>query len=797
MMQEIKYRIYIAGLLHDIGKLVYRALPSKNGGHEELGEQFIREQLSRIKFFTQKDVEEIVQFSKHHSIASYVRIADHIASTERDSEENTNARRPLVSILSQLALSNIPTSQVWYHEPKAVILDNVFSSTQNYKGAKWQLNEEDTQKSIEQHDILLKQLKKEFLLLQNIKSYAEFAFTLYFILEKFTSKVSSAGYYSLPDVSLFDHNRAIAGIVNCVIYDKKEEDLNNYEPTSIAPKMLLLKGDISGIQKFIYSNINLEAAGAGKKLAKKLRGRSFYVSLLTDFFASKLISELALAQANIIFSGGGHFIALIPDNEQIITYLEEFERKINLFLIEKIGLHLSLNLAYTHCGSDLYVNSSKYFKNLSDSLETKKNKKFQNYLQNTFDAVRFKAQFPFEDLFTEDVEIGKKIPYANYLIEIVVNENGNFTEKLRNELVCSFPLFKTYFLMLDNNKEEERLYALLKENENVIASIKVLSLNDTNFLDVAKKFEFLNFPVAYGFKFVGKEAPTDDRERELLSFEEISKLDYKGGKLSYPQMAVMRLDVDNLGTLFAFGLGDKSTFSRVATLSREFHHFFSGYFNTLAKKYQLYITYSGGDDAFIIGSWYNVMHFAKELYLAFKQFACNNDRVHFSAGIFMCDPHYPVAKFAEDAADAEHLAKKYNNEGKNAITVFDHTLGWEEYCSMLDFAETLLEHTKSDDEKDNNKLARSMVHKLLRLIKASMKRNGSIDMQQMYQNLAQLHYLFARHGFDNERIEKATNGIEQAIIKVILDNFSKEKIIKNFLVPTHYVVLKTRELTKK
>lgn len=793
-MQDIKYKIYIAGLLHDIGKLVYRSLPNSHGGHEELGEQFIREYLSKVSFLSREDVEDIVHFSKHHSIFSYVRLADHIVSAERDNEDNKSTRRPLISVLSSLAQTK-ENINVWYHEPQVVQLENVFAVNKNTLLSNWQLKAEDIENVIQSHGKVLKGLKNDFLYLEKLKSYKELSQTLYYLLEKYTAKVSSAGYMSLPDVSLFDHNRAIAGIVNCITYDLDETTLREYKPDNNVEKFLLVKGDISGIQKFIYSNIKLERAGSGKKLAKKLRGRSFYVSLLTDFLAEQLIEKLGLAQANIIFSGGGHFIAVLPNNQSIIDEIANFEKEINLFLIDKIGLHLSLNFAYTECNKDLYSNSSKYFKALSENLEEKKHKKFGHYLQETFDAIRFKVPKHEATEFTDDEDLGKRIPYANYLIQVKVE--GNLTEDFEKATVSRLFIFNTHFLMLDNFREEERLYKILKENEKSIKSIKVIKLNDTDFLDIANKFDFLNVPISYSFKFVGKEAPTDSKDRELLSFEDLAKLDYKNGELSCPQLAVMRLDVDNLGTLFAFGLGDKSTFSRVATLSRELHHFFSGYFNVLAKKYQLYITYSGGDDAFIIGSWHNVMHFAKELYLEFKKFACDNERVHFSAGVFMCDPHYPVAKFAEDAANAEHLSKLFDGEKKNAITVFDHTLSWADYCAMLDFSETLLSYTKGDDEKDSGKLARSLVHRLLRLIKSCMSKNGTIDTQKMYQNLAQLHYLFARHGFDEQRISNAQSGIENAIIKVILQNFSKENLIKNFSIPTHYVVLKTRELSKK
>jgi len=54
--------------------------------------------------------------------------------------------------------------------------------------------------------------------------------------------------------------------------------------------------------------------------------------------------------------------------------------------------------------------------------------------------------------------------------------------------------------------------------------------------------------------------------------------------------------------------------------------------------------------------------------------------------------------------------------------------------------------------------------------------------------------LFARHGFDDDHIAKAQEGITKDIITMILKEFSEEKIIKNYLIPTNYVILKTRKI---
>ncbi len=81
-----------------------------------------------------------------------------------------------------------------------------------------------------------------------------------------------------------------------------------------------------------------------------------------------------------------------------------------------------------------------------------------------------------------------------------------------------------------------------------------------------------------------------------------------------PRLGVLRMDVDDLGKLFAEGLGQQATLSRVAALSSAVSLFFEGWVEQLAAEQnrqdkqagtgeRLYSIYSGGDDLFFVGSW--------------------------------------------------------------------------------------------------------------------------------------------------------------------------------------------------
>jgi len=609
-------------------------------------------------------------------------------------------------------------------------------------------------------------------------------YTLHHILHKYTARI---GCYELrPETTLFDRNRILAAVTACL------ECLEG-QPR----KFYLVKGDLSGIQRFITSGITLENPGEGAHTAKRLRGRSFLIALLTNFLAEHIIDELNLFQSNIIFAGGGHFNLLLPATAEIDAELKNLEQKLNEMLFDEVGMTTSLVLAKTEIdganGDAPFAKVSDYYVKLNPEMEKQKSKRYKGYLSEMM-------RTPIKPKKYDSIgkEMGENIPRADYLVQINVNDIED-VHAMKNEKGVVFYLEKTQTVFAAFKDDfKGGISELLDKHESCINSLRITKLNDTNFLEYQGVFS-QNMPISHGFTFVGKHAPLN--HEGVLSFDKLAELCHNPkDSFEFAQLAVMRLDIDNLGAIFIRGLAEKgqpSSFQRLATLSREFHWFFSGYFNTLAEQYQIYVTYSGGDDAFVVGSWYNVLHFAVELRQQFEKFVCGNKKIHFSAGIFMCHPHYPVGRFAEDAADCEKFAKQFNGRKKNGIHVFDHTLGWKGFISKMEFAEKLLGYISKDGDntKDPEKLARSLIHRLLRILRSCMK-DGEvrIDNKRLTANIARLHYLFARHGFNDERIKTTTQGLAKDIIKVILDDFNNQDQLEDYLIPFNYVIMKTRKM---
>jgi CRISPR-associated protein Csm1 len=770
------------------------------------------------------------------------------------------ADEPLVAILSRVFEQDKNSMNKYFFEPSA--LEVVTGKTESdIKSASIfpKLSQQHFSPINDEKTLVLNALQTALNAIPT-KDPVSFAHTAYHLLHKYLTRSRSAACANYDDVSVFDHQRMLAAVVNCLTHPQYK---NNDE-------FVLIKGDISGIQKFIYGNIDLTQVGGSDNLSKKLRGRSFYISLLTNFIAERFIEQLDLFDANLIYATGGHFMIVAPKYEQVFAGLDKLTKDINKKLRKKLGNNFNFLLGAVEAKPDLFIDATTYFERLEARIRQQKTSLHKTWLKEVLTDSNEAPDF------ADDLWLGTNMPYSEYLLEITLKKGyedkhlkitsrnpkdkrkffTNITElvdtsveedkrKDRSLVVNLLDWDRLYFMprsrkdpeRIDKENKEEivnpyeedlprlkkEIETLLDDYREVIESVTFISLNKTDiegFFDPNSKV-----PIHYKFTFLGsesrqffqKEEPLlkleNNKPGDVMHFDGLQMLDYTkqrgveanletGQYLDYPMLGVMRMDVDFLGGIFVMGLGDPSdehskkgkTFARLATLSRELHMFFSGYFNVLVHKYQLYTTYSGGDDAFLVGSWYNLMHFAREVYHKFNAFACYNPYLSFSAGLFFCQSNYPVGRFARQAELLEKKSKKFERLqdkqwiAKGAITVFDHTLDWKNYNCMMRFGDTMLKHV------NNQTLSRSLVHRLLRLIKSTLDRKNSIDVLRLHRlNTARLHNLFARHGFNNEEINNATQDLTQEVIKIVLDNFKDPINLNDFIVAISYVLWKTRK----
>lgn len=817
-----KYAVILAAMLHDIGKFQWRGQPLKAGmSHEVYSEEFFNEFIASKKCI-EPYKEEITQLIKHHGnrVFSEIVHADRLdAEANRKEEESKDSRRPLISILSKVQIDEnkkIP-GELYYYEPKKLELGNIFPKkvgSSNY-------NEKiDNEQLINKHNELFNQFAQE---VKNLPGNEITAFvdSLLFLYEKYLTYVTSAAFKSVPDITLYDHSKTVTALANCY------NETNNEEKP-----FLIVAADFSGIQNFIY-NEQSPVENSTRGLSKRLRGKSFYLILLSDTFSDFILKEFNLTRANLLINGGGHFVILLPNTKQNVEKLNGLRNQIERWFYENFRGDINLLIKYLEADNSLYKEFPKWYDEIRDLLMRGKKQKslniiddvintnldnpsfyeLEHLLQTNDDYEKYRSYNNYEKnlfLLTKLFEsIGSSLPKSNYIVEIFAIPNQLMDLEYKSESpLISFNRFNIHWLFF---KDQGQVYNFFHQNRNAEFNfVRISKINDTDYIE-HENYNFktlllsLSYPVSMGFRFIGKNSPLD-KDGTVLEFEKIAAFNDEDGQeeennLKYPLLSTLRMDVDNLGAIFSVGFerGDDfeslKTLSRVVNLSRDFNLFFLGYLNKLADKWRVYITYSGGDDLFVVGSWINIVNFAIEVKQDFEKFACYNPNITISGGIHLSKPNYPIGKAAKFAGENEEKAKSHS-EDKNSISVFGREFSWNELIKHLDYGKKLDQLVHVEEEKE--KVKPGTLHYILQQTSDMFDEDGSINMNY-FRKISKIKYYLARkpRNLTYDKVKSAEEKEEEItkfkqLSKLINDVESKE-YLQNFIIPASYVILKNRK----
>jgi CRISPR-associated protein Csm1 len=189
-------------------------------------------------------------------------------------------------------------------------------------------------------------------------------------------------------------------------------------------------------------------------------------------------------------------------------------------------------------------------------------------------------------------------------------------------------------------------------------------------------------------------------------------------------LSTLKGDVDNLGIIFQSGLGDDTSFSKTAALSRQINAFFTVYLPWLCQtEYpNTYTVFAGGDDFFLIGPWLSQIKLASKMRQAFQEYVARNPEVHFSAGISTTKPGLPITQLGEMAEKALEQAKGHNPKDekpapKDAVCCFNQQMCWDEFTALETRRNRLAELSQ------DHSLSTGYVYGLLNLIDMAEKVN--------------------------------------------------------------------------
>ncbi len=359
--QEKEYNsVIMAALLHDIGKLLHRSKFGYDGKHAMSSADFLiddntKDKLKNDKLYDLNLVEWLVRF--HHSpeekvngkkkkvwskekildaysdnrhteqeidrtrLWSYMKIvrdADGYSCAERDyrDQKRTDADKrtaPLDSIFESISIVGEKENGVYRYPLNTINPLSNFPKHLSY---------------LDNLAAYIGEFKNAFPYLTVYSKLNHVLSAILSFLERYTWCVPSDTRYSRADISLFDHLHSSAAIAAC-LYKCHYHKLDNSNFETRINEFILIAGDFSGIQNYIFDVTNKGSDGT----AKRLRARSFFIQIFCEATIHKILHALELPLVCNLFSAGGKFILLAPSGndveEKLIRTKAEIQEEIH------------------------------------------------------------------------------------------------------------------------------------------------------------------------------------------------------------------------------------------------------------------------------------------------------------------------------------------------------------------------------------------------------------------------------------------------------------------------------------
>jgi CRISPR-associated protein Csm1 len=608
-------RLTIAALLCDIGRLLVRA-SNTDDNPRDVGAGWLNEMgLSQIA----QDI------GKWKDILTE---ATTLALGCAPPEENKDRYYyPLVSSFSKVSLTPDKTyHDCWSYFPAARMSPSPVFPADAKEAAKKKVSQTDYASLREDFESEIRSMK------ENITPD-----NLILLLEKYTSflpYLPSDAADQFSDIPFFDQAKLTAAIASCLYCSITEagDHLESNIANEYIPRFLLVGGDFSGVQPFIY---NISSKGA----LKGLRGRSFFLELFTEHVIYEILAPLGLSRANIIFAGGSRFDLLLPKSASAERNLEQVRQEVNDYLWTNHGGRLCLVLEWVEFASQALAGEGlpKVFSTLQSKIAAGKQHKFSQHLHSALKEAqgvdRAKKQSEIEQRLNQGKEqwtkecprCGKpKAPVWRFhpsneevmgcsicldpdrmkFDECEVCHREDFLLPLPYRwdeikggdipLACPFccdlfnvgknlPAIK-YILRVKKEAEEGKTavriadvnYVLLdRVNKELFSKAEAIWM--VNNLDDPRYWKGKAYP------FLLAVYPTEKEDPEVpTEFKELAQQAVGAKKI-----AALRMDVDNLGKI-ATGMGfakpeERNSLARLSTLSRYMTNFFKLYINEFCR----------------------------------------------------------------------------------------------------------------------------------------------------------------------------------------------------------------------
>jgi len=497
--------------------------------------------------------------------------------------------------------------------------------------------------------------------------------TLLFFIEKYGGFIPVNGY--LQSTPFYDYVKVLGAVYASLLAQK-----DNYKD----PKLILIGGDLSGIQDFIFS---ISSKGA----LKSYRARSFYLGMLSEHIVNEILERLDLSDLNTVYNSGGRFLILSPDISNSNEIIGNIRKNINEWLFDNFRGLIYFSIDFVPLREDI----KESLEELENNLESLKTRKFSEFMGKALEpkepikkTSEDECEICYNDLDEDVKEVVSGVRACKTCRELFnvgrALGNSKYVLRLKNKtenIGAGFEINRTHYCLIDNiDQIDDGNYdkAWIINSFDISDFIKFSGKKPSKFL-LGNYLTKVSDLKGKAKEKEGEEFKSNNPSGNLDEEDTASFTGLAFSSIGLKRLAVLRMDVDNLGTIFSKGLPVVS-FPRVSALSRLLDYYFKYYMNSICAmdtgktgfldsdicmipkrevhRRPVSIIFSGGDDLLIVGAWNEAVELAYDIEKTFNKFVCNNPDITISGGLSLSHYKYPFNKAQNEAKVALEFAKE-------------------------------------------------------------------------------------------------------------------------------------------